>query len=206
MEQPSLADDIAFTRSMAEEGATAPSLSGRFAVMWGILAMAAFLTHWAILRGYIPVDRSMVGFVWLAMGVLGGIGSGILSMTLRDKPGQSTAGNKAESAGWPVIAVTLFGVAFAIGIGVGVRGLPTILFDMIIPMSFGFYAVMSALSARLFGLPGHRWRVVLSVLLAILTAALAGLPEIHLIAAGGIAIIQIIPGLLAIRAEPSPIV
>ncbi|MEM6412147.1 MAG: hypothetical protein AAF683_11495 [Pseudomonadota bacterium] len=206
MEKPSLADDIAFARAMAEEGATAPTLSGRFAIMWSAITIVGFLTHWAIADNVIPVDISLVGFVWLAVGIIGGIGTAILCYSLREKPGQFTAGNKAEAAGWPVIGVIVFGMAFAIGIGVAFRDQPPVLFDMIIPMAFGFYAVMTALSVKLFGTRSGRWRVALAAIIAIMSSALVGLPELYLIAAAGIVFTQLIPGFSALRAEPKAVV
>lgn len=206
MEKPSLADDIAFARALAEEGAVAPSLSGRYAVMWSVLGCIAFTAHWAVVRQIIPVAPYAVGLIWLTMMVLGSVGSVLLTMSLRSKPGRSTAGNKAEAAGWPIVSIAIFGIAIAIAISVSFRGQSPILFDMIIPIAFAFYAVMTALSAKLFGTPAAQWRVVLSLALAFVSTALVGLPEIYLLAAAGIIVTQLIPGFAAVRAEPKAIV
>ncbi|MEO0882238.1 MAG: hypothetical protein AAFY34_05855 [Pseudomonadota bacterium] len=206
MNKPSLAEDIAFARAMAEEGATAPSLSGRFAVMWGTLATLALVTHWAIVRQILPIEPAMIGLVWLTMMILGTIGTLVLKLSLRDKPGLSTAGNKAEAAGWPIVNLAIFGIVIAIAISVIVRGQPTVLFDMIIPIAFALYAVMIALSAKLFGTQAAHWRVMLALVLSVITAALLGMPEIYLLAAAGNIAIQIIPGFASLRAEPKAIV
>ena len=206
MEKPTLSDDIAFARAMAEEGATAPSLSGRFAIMWSVLAATAFTAHWAIMRQIVPIEQQNIGFVWLSVMILGALGTLFLCTTLRDKPGQSTAGNRAEAAGWPIVTIAIFGTTIAIYVAVSLRGKPPILFDMIIPMAFAFYAVMTALSAKLFGTPSARWLVVLSLALSVLTTALVGLPEVYLIAAAGILATQLVPGLVALKAEPKAVV
>ncbi|MEL7482587.1 MAG: hypothetical protein AAGJ29_13625 [Pseudomonadota bacterium] len=206
MTKSPLVDDLAFARAMAEEGATAPSLSGRFAVMWGLLVTLALLAHWAVLRNILPIEPQYIGLIWLTMGVVGGIATAALRMTLRSKPGQSTAGNQAEAAGWPVVSLVLFSVAACIAASVFFRGQPPILFDMIIPMAFGFYTVMTALSARLFRTTSSQWQIWLSGLLAAGSAALLGHPDLYLLAAVGAVLTQIVPGILAMRAEPDAVV
>ncbi|MEM7662629.1 MAG: hypothetical protein AAF292_10295 [Pseudomonadota bacterium] len=206
MKEPSLAEDVAFARAMAEEGATAPTLSGRFTVMWSALAGSAFAVHWGILRDVLPFEVETIAFLWLSVMIVGGVGTALLCMTLRDKPGLSTAGNKAEAAGWPIVSVAIFGIAVAIAISVNFRDQSPILFDMIIPIAFAFYALMTALSARLFGKSSANWLVLVSLALSFVTTALVGLPEIYLLAAAGIVTTQLIPGYAALRAEPKAIV
>lgn len=202
----SLADDIAFARSLAEEGAVSPSLSGRFAVMWGVLVTAALLTHWGVMAGHVPLPPEMIGLIWFVMGITGGIGGAVLGAGLKDKAGQSTAGNQAERAAWPVVAVTLFVIAIALMVSVVFRNQPTILFDMLIVMAFGFYAVMTSVSARLFREPRNYWRAGVSLAVATLSAVMIGAPVIYLIAAAGVVVTQVLPGIAALRAEPASIV
>ena len=46
-----LTDDLAYVREIAESGASAPLLGGRFLAWWGLLATGAYLGHYAIIKG-----------------------------------------------------------------------------------------------------------------------------------------------------------
>ncbi len=206
MTQTPLADDIAFVRQIAEEGQAAPSLSGRFALMWGTLVGLALFVQWLTLRGqfFFPVDY--IGAVWLAVGLVGGVSSGILGWSLRNKPGQSSAGNQAEQAAWPISGLGLFVYAVAIAVAVVVRGQPVILFDTIMPLAFLAYAINLAMAARLFRHKPLNVLSWLSIGFSVITAVLVGTADVYLVAAIGVVVLQVLPGIAALRNEPDTIV
>ena len=206
MTQTPLADDIAFVRQIAEEGQTTPSLSGRFQIMWGGLIGTALVAHWLAAKGlfWLPVEQ--IGAVWFGVGVFGGIASVLLSRTLGNKPGLSSAGNQAEQAAWPVTGAGLFLYAIAIALGVALRGQPVVLFDTIMPVAFFVYAVNQAMAARLFRRKQSRIMCAVLLIFSALTAALIGMAEVYLVAAAGVFVTQLLPGIIALRNEPSMIV
>jgi len=201
-----LADDIEFVRQMAEEGASAPTLGGRFTVWWGLLVSAALICHWATITGQFPLQPHMVGLVWMVMAIVGVIGNFVLGKALSDKPGLSAPGNRAESAVWPVITAGIFIYAIAIACAVTLRDQPILLFNTIIPVAFILHAVGAALSGSLFQRAASWMVVAVSLLLAGLCMFWIDRPEIYLLAAAGVFLTQVIPGLIDLRAEPKSVV
>ena len=193
-----LADDIAFVRQIAEEGQATPSLSGRFALMWGILVGLALTVQWLMLRGQFFLSIDYIGAVWLAVGIVGGVSSGFLGWSLRNKPGQSSAGNQAEQAAWPISGLGLFVYAIAIAVAVVGRGQPVILFDTIMPIAFLTFAINQAMAARLFRRKLLNVLSWLSIGFSIITASLVGTVDVYLVAAIGVVVIQVLLSLIHI--------
>lgn len=206
MNQQNLTEDLAFVRQMAEEGASAPCLSGRFSVWWGSLVTLALLTHWATLRGLVPIEPQWIGAIWVVMAVVGLIGSSLLGRSLRHKPGGSAPGNRASASVWPVSTAAIFLYATAIGFAVAFRDAPSILFDTIIPLTFAIYAVMRATGAVLFRNRASWTLVLVALAIVAVSMYLVGRPEVYLIAALGVVMTQILPGIMGLRAEPNSIV
>lgn len=206
MSNSPLADDIAFVRQMAEEGATAPTLGGRFSVWWGTLVAAALVCHWAIIAGHLPLESNMIGVIWMTMAIVGTIGTVILGRSLNNKPGLSAPGNRAESAVWPVISAGIFLYAIATAFAVAVREQPVLLFNTIIPIAFILHAVGAAIAGSLYRRSSPWMVVAASLILAALSMFWIDRPEIYLLAAVGVMITQIIPGLIDLRAEPKSVV
>lgn len=202
--QSTLSDDIAYVRQMAEEGASAPSLGGRFYVWWGTLVSIAALVHWAIIAGHVPV-RSMWALLvlWGAMAVVGVAGNIVLGRSMPAKPGGSSPGNRAESGLW-LIAGAGFGVIWlGIIIAVVLRGQDALLFDAMFPVGFLVYAIAGAVQNVLMRKGGVWWQPLLSLGFAGVTMAFAGSVDIYLVAAIGVFACLAIPGFLSLRREPS---
>lgn len=200
------ADDLAYVRQITEEGASAPSLSGRFTIWWGVLVTIALLLHWSVLQGFGLIQTEYIGAIWMTMGIVGGIGSGIMSRSMRGKPGSSTAGNRAQNAVWPVITVAIFIYAIGLAFAVAQRGQPVVLFDTIIPLAFTLYAVTFAMSGVLFRDKMMSVKVIATLVLIGACVYLIGSPTLYLVAAAGVIVTQIIPGFAQLRAEPKSIV
>jgi hypothetical protein len=58
------AADIAWLRSLAEEGANTPPQGGSILFAAGLIWGTASLAHWFIISGLIPVDPAGFGLVW----------------------------------------------------------------------------------------------------------------------------------------------
>ena len=61
--QPSV-EDIAYVRHLAESGARAPLLGGRFMAWWGLLVAIAYAAHHFALRGDIGDGRTIFAIIW----------------------------------------------------------------------------------------------------------------------------------------------
>jgi hypothetical protein len=206
MSNTSLSEDLAFVRQMAEEGASAPSLSGRYSLWWGVLVTLAMLTHWATLTGLSGIPPKLIGLIWMTMAVVGVIGNVVIGATNKDKPGRFAPGNRADAAVWPVVTAGLFTYAIAVACAVALRDVSPLLFDTIIPVAFVLHASATAMSAALFR-DRRRWILVaLSLGFVAATMFMVGQADLYLVAAAGIFVTQIIPSIFELRAEPQSVV
>lgn len=202
-----IADDLAYVREIAESGARAPSLGGRYLVMWGILMSATMVIHWSIISNLLPVGgQSMLLALWIGAGVLGTIGNFVITATLKSRPGGSAAHNKVDKVVWPVAGAGMFACFLGVTLAVMLRSAPPILFDMLLPIAFLSYAVAFAGRAAFSGEAVNWAQVIGSVVLVAFTIFLVGTPTLYLVAALGIFGLTVIPGILQIREEPSMIV
>ena len=202
-----LADDLAYVRDIAEAGQTAPSLSGRFTLLWSGLLMTTLILHWLCAAGIFGVSIQWVGLFWIGFGVLGSIGSRLIAGRMQDMPGQSAAGNKVDRHTWRVTGLGLFAYAGAVAATVFLRAdINPVLFDTILPAAFLAYAVSYAGTAA-FSQSDAKWLpVILSVLMSVFTMLLIGIPALYLVAALGVLAIMFIPALQQVRAEPKSVI
>ena len=202
-----LADDLAYVREIAETGARAPSLGGRYLVMWGVLMSATMLTHWAIITDLLPLKgRYSLFILWVSASVLGSIGNFVITATMKSRPGRSAAHNKIDSVIWPVAGTGIFAYFLGVTLSVTLRDAPAILFDTILPVAFLAYAIAFAGRAAFAGTKIGWAQTIVSVLLVGLTVFLVGPPTLYLASALGIFSLTVIPGVMQIRNEPDMIV
>ena len=196
--------DIAYLKDVAESGREAPSLSGRFALLWFGLLAVALLLHWAFAREIIPgVDMRYVGIVWVGMVVIGNATSYIIGRGMQDLPGQSAPHNKVDSVTWTVsgIGLALFALTI-VGTVILRPEISIIFFDIIIPTAFLLYAVNYAATAAFTKTRGKWVPVFISVATAMATIALVGIPELYLVATVGVTALWLTSGLRQLREEP----
>ena len=205
MKSETMTDDLAFVRQLAEEGATTPALTGRFSVWWGALLTVMLVVHWSSVSGFGPVSGGQIGFVWLGMAIIGVIGASILGRNLDEKPGAYGPVNRVASRIWPVIGCGIFAYVGAIVFVVAVRGQSPVLFDTIMPAAFLLYGAAS-MAENVLTRSGSLIVPVLCIVFCAALVALVALPAQYLVAALGVVLTQVVPGILTLRAEPSEIV
>ena len=206
MAQSPLADDIEFVRQLAEEGASTPNIGGRFGVLWGVVISAALLLHWTAFHDWSPIQPQHLMYTWLGSVLVGFVGQFIIGAGLAHKPGASSAGNRAGGAIWMILGPG-FGFLFAgIAIAVFVRGQSPMLFNMIMPAAFLAYGGAAGVAAALFRQKSQWIAAILCLFASFGTAALANTSEAYLVAALGVFVTQVIPGILDMRAEPKAVV
>jgi hypothetical protein len=198
--------DLAYARTLAEEGRHAPLLGGAYLCFWGALNAAAFTAHWGVLEGHIPfLDGAAFAAVWIAYGVIAGIGMFLLGQRIRQKPGLTSIGVRAESAMWRGAALAIM----AIVIGSIARML--IEQDPNAPNAI-FGAAFALYGAALFGtakLSQQSWLAAfawLSFAVAFTLCLFANESWAYLNAAVGSLLVLLAPGLVLMRREPSNVV
>lgn len=206
MTRDQMLDDLAYARTLAEEGRHAPLLGGGYLALFGALNLCAFTAQWALLTERLPLlDGAAFAILWLSYSVLAGIGIAVLRLRGRDKPGLSAIGVRAERAIWTGAALALSAVALG--------SIARMLFSQDVEAPNAIFGAAFALyGAALFAtskLSQQTWMsnfAWASIALAAALCVFANEPWAYLIAAAGSALVLLTPGLALMRREPSTIV
>ena len=204
-----LASDLAYVRTLAEEGRDAPLVGGVYYVVWGVLMSAAALFSFLILTGAafagIPVFAP-----WIVAGLIGWGATMFVGRSMGARPGAYTMGNRTAGAVW--FAVGVFMTIFWVGLMIvhddfTQFGVPRFfLFSMMFPVAFGVYGVAfyaTATAARLAWLKGF---ALLSWGFAVAALFLMTSDYQFLLGAAGCFLCAALPGLVLMREEPKDIV
>jgi hypothetical protein len=195
-----LLQDLAYARTLAEEGRQAPLIGGGFLVLFGVLLTIAYSAQWAVLASFIP--SIAIGFIWMGFGLFALLGSFMLSARVRSLPGGASLANKADRSVWQGVAISIMAVVA----GVILRGIVSndmAAANAIMAAGFGMYGialfttgcVSSETWLRTFA--WIAWGVSVG-LWYFLNDAWA-----YLLAAGASVVVLIIPGVILLRREPS---
>jgi hypothetical protein len=206
MTREEMLQDLAYARSLAEEGRRAPLLGGAYLMFWGILNALAFTGHWLLFAGMLPIlDGASFAILWMSYGVIAAIGMVLLRLRTRGKPGLTTIGARAERALWSGAATALLAIVIGSIGRMAMTGDETAP-NVILGAAFALYG------AALFGtasLSQHTWLRGfgwLSVSVAMTTALFAHAHWPYLFAAIGSLLALAVPGLILLKREPSAIV
>ncbi|HEX8899654.1 hypothetical protein [Vitreimonas sp.] len=111
MTREELMQDLAYARTLAEEGRHAPLLGGAYLMFWGVLNALAFSLHRAALAGQLPeLNGWIFALIWAGYGVIAGMGMYALRQRMCEKPGRATIGVRAERAVWGGAGIALLAV------------------------------------------------------------------------------------------------
>lgn len=197
--------DLAYARTLAEEGRHAPLLGGPYLLFWGALNAAAFAAQYAILEGALPTEGSSFAVLWFGYGVISAIGMAVLRARTNNKPGLSAIGTRAERAFWS-------GAGFAlIAIVAGSIARMLITGDQTAPNAI-FGAAFALYGAALIGtatLSEQTWLRTFGLLAAAVAGVLclfANQNWAYLVASIGSLIVLAWPGIVLLKREPSAIV
>jgi hypothetical protein len=198
--------DLAYARTLAEEGRHAPLLGGAYLLFWGVVNAIAFGAQFAIIEGFLPLmDGAAFGVLWVGYGVVAAIGMTLLRMRTRDKPGLTAIGTRAERALWSGAAIAVMAVVIGSISRMFMTG-DTTAPNAILGAAFALYG------AALFGtaslseqtwLRGFGW---LAVGIALNCCMFATQSWVYVIAAVGSLLALAWPGIILLKREPSAIV
>lgn len=203
MNNPSLNDDLAYVRDLAQAGQQAPLLGGRFLAWWGGLISLAYAGHYGIESGLLGLGNIAFAYLWGGFVVIGFLGYFTLTTTMsRDKPGQSSAGNKVEANVWMIAGFTLsayFGTLVVKGIAGGDTAIG---FTNSLPIAFGAYAIAlftsgSMANNRILKSAGYGALGIVA-----LATWFSGSDLIWAVASIGAVLTVFLPGILLLKNEP----
>jgi len=195
------AEDIAYVRRLAESGARAPLVGGRFMAWWGFALTIAYTAHYLALKGVIGDGKTIFGFIWIGFAIAGMLGQFVLARSMPAKAGAGSAGNRASRTVWAAgafaIASMVVGCVLAAQTGAGPAT-----FDWIVPVAFAVYACAlivtgSLASERIPTVAGYGAVVMVGLFTALILH-----PDRYLLAAGGVAATVLLPGVLLMLREP----
>ncbi len=199
-------DDLSYIKTLAEEGRHAPLIGGRIGLMWGVLLTVTLFIHGMTAYGFTGFSMNYIGIFWLAFAVTGGILTGVLKRTLKDKPGKSTVNNRIDEAVWTASAMVVFTVAISIALSVAKNGHPYWLFDIIMAFAFGTYAVNYYVVAKITKQNTLMIPSAIALALCALMIIMLGSPMVYFIAAIGVVFTVIFPALSNMKREPKDVI
>ncbi len=206
MNQSIAKDDLEYIREMADAGAHAPLLSGRFLAWWGGVITIAYGLHYLIASGRMGTGPETIGFMWAGTMVVALTGYFVLGALFpRDKPGTSSPGNRADIV-WMTAGFSIF--AFFMGaIAATMSGtMPPEAFNYSLPLVFAVYAcslMVTGSLARNRVLTTAAWA---AIVLVGATTFLALQVEVYLVAMVGVFFCAFVPGILLLKSEPKSVV
>jgi len=199
-------ESIDYLKGLAEQGSNAPLLGGRIGLMWTGLLVPTLIVHGLAATGKIGLPIQNIGMVWMAFGIIGGILSFILSRGIDKKPGTGSLGNRIESISWPITAIIIFAFAISIAAAVAINDVGHAFFNMIVPFAFGLGAVNMILLGRITRQSFLTMSGIASGLFMVLSTVFIQDPKLYFIAAAGVLLTGVLPGLIQMRKEPANVV
>ena len=199
----SLTNDLAYVRDLAEAGHNAPLLGGRFLAMWGGLVTLAYIGHYLIATGAFGLPPSAYWMLWVAFGLVGGLGQFLLVKSIGSKPGQASAGNRVQSVLWTTAGFLLFAyfsglIARVIITGEGIEG-----FYWSVPMVLGLYGVGQFVTGAISSQPALKIAGIAALIGVFAATFLTGTEYIWLVGSASAFAAVFVPGLMMMRSEPS---
>lgn len=205
MTREEMLSDLAYARTLAEEGRQAPLIGGSFLVLFGVLLTICYGVQWAAMAGMLPVSDNFIGMMWIGFGVAAFVGSFALSRRVRALPGGAAIPNRADRAAWQGAVIAIMAVVAGSILRMIVSGDYTAP-NAIVASGFGLYGVALYVSASL---SAQTWLRTFAFLAFAVSAAIwfyLNQPWTYLFAAIGAVVVLIVPGFLMMQREPKTIV
>ncbi|MEM9738749.1 MAG: hypothetical protein AAF829_02700 [Pseudomonadota bacterium] len=206
MSDTSAKDDLEFLRDLADAGAHAPLLGGRFLAWWGGIITLAYGLHFALFTGQFGLSADYIGLMWVTVVVIALAGQFAMAARFpRDKPGTSSAGNRARVV-WTAAGLSIFAFFAGTITAAAMEMLPSFAANYSIPLVFSVYAcalMVTGTLARDTILTVAAW---IAIVMVAVTAFRVSSAEVYLLAMLGVFLAAFVPGLLQMRAEPKSVV
>ena len=205
MTREELLADLAYARTLAEEGRHAPLLGGAHLLFFGLLNAAAFAAQYAILERALPHEGSSFAVLWMSYGVIAGIGMAFLRARTSTKPGLTAIGTRAERAMWTGAGVALIAIVGGSIARMIISNDPTAP-NAIFGAAFALYGAALLGTASLSEQNWLRTFGWLSVFVAGVLCLFANQSWAYLVASIGSLLVLAWPGVVLLKREPSAIV
>ncbi|HVY87105.1 MAG TPA: hypothetical protein VG943_18370 [Caulobacterales bacterium] len=200
MTREELADDLAYVRTLADEGRHAPLIGGGFLVLFGVLLAFSYFAQWALLtEAFGRAPAYAFAALWIIYGIIATFGSIAIGRRVVKLPGASSIVNRVDRTVWR---------GASLGIGVVVIG--TILRtpqdplapNAIMAAAFTLFGVALGATAVIAGKTWLRWVSLLSFVVSVVLWLFLNEPWAYLLAAIASVVVLLGPGVVLMRQEP----
>jgi hypothetical protein len=204
MTREEMLQDLAYARSLAEEGRHAPLIGGSYFVLFGALLSVCYLAQWAVLANLLPFEPNLIGVIWLGFGVAAGVGWALLGRRVRALPGGAAIPNRVDRHIWQAVMLAILTVVAATvarAIFLSDFTAP----DAIVAAGFGLYGVALYATGTI---GGHVWLRAFAFMAWGVSGTLwlfLHAPWTYLFAAVASVAVLIVPGAVMLRREPAAI-
>ena len=198
-------DDIAYMRSLAQEGRNTPLLCGSVLVAAAMIFGSATLGQWAMAAGVLQLSPWAPLWLWVGAGVLF---TGVLMVLIRRmgiKPGAQSPVNRAVGAAWSAVGFGIFAMWLtftAFGLTTGdweiMRAMPSVV--------FAAYGAAWMVAGTMVGVGWMKGVALIAYAGAVLLGMFAESTWIYLVFLGLMVFVALIPGLALMRQEPADVV
>lgn len=190
--------DIAWLRTLAQEGNDAPLGGGPILMAAGVSYGLASLAQWSALAGG-PVPLAASNWIWMGATAVFAI-SAVTASRLCGRSGVKTAANRAAGAAWSFVGWGIFAL-IASFLAVGWRmGSPAMVLVYLLPSAvMVFYGLGWGVSAAMTRSPWLRGLAIASLVTAPVLALFVGHAELYLAYAVSLFALMAIPGWVLTR-------
>ncbi|HRK65610.1 MAG TPA: hypothetical protein PLN53_14540 [Terricaulis sp.] len=194
--------DLAYARTLAEEGRHAPLIGGRYLVLFGALLCVAYLAHWALTTGVIAAPPWALGALWALFGVCAGIGCTIVYQRVRGLPGATALGNRIDRAVWNAATFAIFATVAGCLVSGALQRDPGQA-DVIMAVVFSIYGMALLTTAIIAEKAWLKWFAWAAFAVSLLLWLIMQEQWAYLAASAAALSVLVTPGIIMIRAEPS---
>ncbi|MFZ4067628.1 MAG: hypothetical protein ACOYKF_08805 [Phenylobacterium sp.] len=200
--QTKIADDLAYLKTLAEEGRAAPILAGPYMALGGGVFGITSLVAYAIQTRILPLPASALGWIWLASGPVFALCLPLLDRRTRTRPGGASSLNETIGTVWTQAGIAM-GVLFVALIVAGYRTADWGVLNLFPSIILALYGLCWMAAAHI-GRTGWLRRVGVGSFIASIAMAAAGGPLLWLAYAIALFALALAPGLLLMRQEGRP--
>ena len=193
--------DLDYASALAKDGASTPLLGGRIGLMWGILLTLVFFGQWAILTKTLDISPNNIWFLWAALAIIGGAGSGVMGRKIDSKPGANSVANRVEAYVWIMYSgymATLF-VGVVLNMLIQKSGAQS--FDYLVIAGFAGQGLAYGVVAKLTGLKWIHLASFAGFAASALCFSMFGTINMYLAASIATILTIVIPSLISLKKE-----
>lgn len=198
--QNTLGEDIAYLKTLAEEGRAAPVLAGPYMALGGGLFGMTSLLAYAIQGRILPLPPEALGWIWPASGLAFALALPLLNRRTRGRAGSASTLNETIGVIWTQAGIVIW-VLFVALLVAGFRTSDWSVFNLFPSAILALYGLCWMTAAHVGRTPWLRRIGLGSFLASVAVAAVAGGPLLWLAYAVSLFALGLAPGLQLMRQE-----